>query len=167
VGLAVQLSTLNAVKLIKGGFMKTSDKVKMYQDIEKHGKDLIILFGLPVDTDAVTLCKSLLRVENTAHAATTNLCNTNNIHGSEPYRHAYTGQYITPKETTEEEQDAFFERIMARVEKILGKNNIVFINHDPRGYALKIKPDFTPAGFYKDWGGNGIIAPDFTPEKEC
>ena len=35
-----------------------------------------------------------------------------------------------------------------------------FINHDPRGYALKLK-DGTGMIRYRDWGGYEILAPEF------
>ena len=52
--------------------------------------------------------------------------------------------------------------------EILKLNNDfnIFVNGDCRGYALKIFPDFITKNNFKiylDWGGNGIIAPDFTP----
>jgi len=37
----------------------------------------------------------------------------------------------------------------------------VFINGDPRGYALKIKDEFVRENnltIYQDWGGYGILA---------
>jgi hypothetical protein len=49
--------------------------------------------------------------------------------------------------------------------KILGDKakKIVFINFDPRGCALKIKSEAVEGvKIYKDWGGNGIIAPDLS-----
>jgi hypothetical protein len=36
-----------------------------------------------------------------------------------------------------------------------------FVNGDPRGYALKIESDNLPEGIHKDWGGYGILAPEF------
>ncbi len=56
--------------------------------------------------------------------------------------------------------------LMARVEKLLGfkeKGIPVFHNGDPRGYALKIKMegrDRVP-GLHTDFGGYGILAPEF------
>ena len=42
----------------------------------------------------------------------------------------------------------------------------VFINGDPRGYALKIDDKYQDrlhkVGIHRDWGGYGIIAPDFS-----
>jgi hypothetical protein len=39
-----------------------------------------------------------------------------------------------------------------------------FFNQDPRGYALKIDNDsvLIPEGLHTDWGGYGILAPDFS-----
>ena len=40
----------------------------------------------------------------------------------------------------------------------------VFINGDPRGYALKIKEEYVRKHnlkIYRDFGGYGIIAPEF------
>ena len=37
-----------------------------------------------------------------------------------------------------------------------------FINNDARGYALKLKSEFIKdKTIHRDWGGYGIIAPDF------
>jgi len=36
-----------------------------------------------------------------------------------------------------------------------------FVNDDPRGYALKIESDNLPEGMHTDWGGYGILAPEF------
>ena len=38
----------------------------------------------------------------------------------------------------------------------------MFFNFDARGYALKFFEDFSKdKPIHKDWGGYGIIAPDF------
>lgn len=136
-------------------------KERMYQDIEKHGKELIQFFGLP-EQDPIKLSKMILRIERAAHHATTCLCNTNTLHLMELNR--YTGFDV--EQATEEEQDAFFEKIKKRLEKHLGKENMkkCFINYDPRGYALKIREEFSKDFYYKDWGGYGILAPEFKGE---
>ena len=36
-----------------------------------------------------------------------------------------------------------------------------FVNSDPRGYALKIESENLPEGIDRDWGGYGILAPEF------
>ena len=47
--------------------MTTSSKEKMYQQIEKHGEDLKVIFKLSTDVDSIKLCKQLFRLENKAH----------------------------------------------------------------------------------------------------
>ncbi len=138
----------------------STKKERMYQRITEHGENLKKIFDLPEDTDPVKLCKMLMKIERIAHMATTNICNTNNLEGMEPH---YIGKTLIQQETPIEEQDDFFEKIMVKIRKILGEKNIIFINHDPRGYALKIYPSClsTSDRIYKDFGGNGIIAPDF------
>lgn len=138
-------------------------KDRMYQAIEKHGAELNTIFNTGIDN--ISLCKKLLRLENKAHHATTCLCNTNTLDIMGLNR--YTGYDV--KQATEEEQDAFFDKIRVSLVKILGKEaeKAIFINFDARGYALKIKPDYLATlgdkgkALYKDWGSNGIIAPDF------
>jgi len=76
---------------------------------------------------------------------------------------------------TEEEEDRAREgrekRILRRVHLILldSEEKIpIEINFDPRGYALKIDNEWMKANqnidFFRDWGGYGIIAPDFRIE---
>ena len=142
--------------------MKTIEKVKMYEDIQKHGENLNAIFNAGLNP--VELCKKLHRIERKAHYATTCLCNTNTLHLMELNK--YTGYDV--KQATEAEQDKFFEGIKKQVIKILGKEaeKHFFINFDPRGYALKIKDDYISENnikIYQDFGGYGIIAPDFTP----
>ena len=133
-------------------------KQRMYERIEKHGQALIEFFGLP-DQDPVKLSKRIFSIENKAHRAITCLCNTNTLDLME--LNQYTGYDV--KQATEEEQDAFFDKIMVRIKNVISKENMhkVFINFDPRGYALKIKPEFSKGFYNQDWGGNGILAPDF------
>ena len=145
---------------------------RMYQQIENHGNNLKGIFARKTwgkdclefsQIDPVKLCKKLLRLENKAHHATTCLCNTNTLDLLELNR--FTGYDV--KQATEEEQDAFFEAILNKVDKILHfkeKNIPVFINYDPRGYALKIKDDYVREHkliIHQDFGGYGIIAPEF------
>jgi hypothetical protein len=62
------------------------------------------------------------------------------------------------------------KRIMQGVANLLdhGAERInVFLNGDPRGYALKIRDTDVRArklDIHTDWGGYGIIAPDFNEE---
>lgn len=143
----------------------TTKKELMYQRITKHGEELIRFFNLPVNTDPVKLCKSLFRLEKKCHHVVTCLCNTNTMHLLELNR--YTGYDV--HQSTDEEQDEFFDGIMRSLGKIIGKEAAekCFINHDPRGYSLKIREEFSKVFYYKDWGGFGILAPDFQEQIEA
>ena len=108
----------------------------MYNKIQKHGDNLKTIFKL--DVDSVKLCKKLFRLENKAHRLAEDYCNgiTDNIES----------------ETI---------KIINKVKKILNTNE-VFFNGDARGYALKLCDQFSKdKNIHKDWGGYGIIAPDF------
>ena len=140
--------------------MKKQEKIKMNENIQKHGENLNAIFNTGLDP--IQLCKKLHRIEKKAHHATTCLCNTNTLNLMELNK--YTGYDV--KQATEAEQDNFFEGIKKQVVKILGKEaeKQFFINFDPRGYALKLKPEFCEGKkIYKDFGGYGILSPDFTP----
>lgn len=134
---------------------------KMLQAIEQHGANLNAIFNTKFDN--ITLCRKLYRLEKKASRASINLCNTNTLHLNELNR--YTGYDV--EQTSEEEQEKFFSDILNKVDKLLGfkaANVPVFINYDPRGYALKIKSEFIKGKeLTTDWGGYGIIAPDFNP----
>ena len=119
-------------------------KQKMYQQIEKHGDNLKVIFSLSDDTDSIKLCKKLFRLENKAHQLAEDDCNGINV-------------------------NADVEKIFKSVSKILNLKNIndfkIFFNNDPRGYALKIDDEFVSKNklkIHRDWGGNGILAPDFS-----
>jgi hypothetical protein len=132
-------------------------KERMYKQTKEHGENLNAIFNTGIDN--VTLCKKLLRIENKAHHAITCLCNTNTLDLLE--LNQYTGYDV--KQSTEEEQDAFFDKIRDSLVKVLGpKAEIVHINFDPRGYALKIKDEYIKdVKLYRDFGGYGILAPEF------
>jgi len=138
-------------------------KQKMYAQIQQHGEKLNAIFN--TNFDAITLCKKLNRLERKANFAATCLCNTNTLNLLELNR--FTGWDV--KQATEQEQAIFFDKITASIYKILGdqSKNIVFINLDPRGYALKIKSEYVKTlrqenkNIYTDFGGYGILAPEF------
>lgn len=134
-------------------------KERMYQQIERHGAELNAIFNTGLDN--VKLCKKLFQLENKAHRAATCLCNTNTLDLLE--LNQYTGYEV--KQATEDEQNAFFAAILDKVDKILNfreKNIPVFINYDARGYALKIKNEYSKGlRLHQDFGGYGILAPEF------
>jgi hypothetical protein len=117
---------------------------RMYQQIQAHGEKLLKLFPNALQRDAVKLCKQLHTLEMQAHKHAEDCCNG----------------YIEGE--TEEKKDA---ALLKRLHVILGKTDIpVFLNGDPRGYSLKIKDEYmrkNDIDLYHDWGGYGILAPDF------
>jgi len=121
-------------------------KERMYQQIENHGKNLNLVFGL--NEDPVKLAKKLHSIEAKAHKLAEDYCNGENGVDTETW----------PDLT---------DKILDRLDKIIGfrKLNIpVFINGDARGYALKIDDEYVRVHelkIHKDWGGYGILAPEF------
>ena len=158
--------------------MNKKQRAEMYAAINYHGKCLLELFPNATERDPIALCKKLRRLETKAQEIGLRLCNG--------------------PEYADGEADRETDKILAEVNTILGNdaprgqvrlNAVpVFINRDPRGYALKIqdswmterleqwqrqiakqgKKAITGAywallGLHKDLGGYGILAPDFTP----
>ena len=121
---------------------------RMNERIEKHGKDLNEIFASGLEP--VTLCKKLRRLELQATELTTDQCNTGTDH--------------------EEKLNI----ILGKVRRWLFDNKsnyncklyeAIFINGDPRGYALKIDDQYVRdhnLQIHRDWGGYGILAPDLS-----
>ena len=119
-------------------------KERIYEQIRKHGENLNQVFGL--NEDPIKLAKKLHSLEVKAHKLATDYCNgENNV-------------------TTENWED-LTDVILAKVDKVLNfkaQNIPVFVNGDARGYALKIRDEYAKnLTIYKDWGGYGILAPEF------
>ncbi len=121
------------------------DKKKeiLYSRITKHGQNLKAVFNLDQDIDPVKLCKRLFRLENKAHKLALDFCNG---------------------EIDQLEWDQKANKILTKVEAILKNKKVLFLNGDARGYALKIDDGYirnNNLNIHRDWGGYGIIAPDF------
>ena len=113
---------------------------KMYQKITKHGEQLNAIFNTGLDP--VTLSKKLRRIEVAAQRNAENLCNI-------------------PDHPDER------DKLKKRLFNLLGDSVPMFVNGDPRGYALKIDSDYVREHNLKiqtDWGGYGILSPDFSEE---
>ncbi len=134
----------------------STKKQRQAEQIKAHGENLLHLFPNATERDPIALCKKLRRLEAKASRITTDYCN---------------GDFDAGENG--EKLDAALDPILAKVNAILGntgKNPVpVFINRDPRGYALKIKSEYMAgAGWIaqwalmRDWGGYGIIAPEIT-----
>ena len=118
-------------------------KERLYSMIMKHGQDLKTVFNLDPNTDPVQLSKRLFRLENKAHRLALDFCNGN------------IDQLTWDNEAS---------KILDKVQAILKNKKNIFVNGDARGYALKIDDDYIRVNnfnIYRDFGGYGIIAPDF------
>ncbi len=138
--------------------MTTTQRKTMLERIEQHGRNLLAIFPEATERDPVKLCKKLRRLEAKAAEIGLRMCNG--------------PQYA------EGEADAATEAVLVKVNTLLQNRGCdttardrprvpVFINRDPRGYALKIADGWMrdcqhELPLYKDWGGYGIIAPDFS-----
>ena len=114
--------------------------IELNEKIKNHGENLKYIFKLDPSIDAIKLCKSLFRLENKAHKLALDYCNSGNSH------------------------NRAVENILKKVGVLLNITDIdqIFFNGDARGYALKISDKFVKNhNIFKDWGGYGIIAPDF------
>lgn len=121
----------------------------LYKRIKNHGLDLLAIFPAAREKDPVKLCKALQRLERKCNLAAISYCNGDSDTGS-------------------------WERMaFATSESLMGLLGIkatdlehgVFVNPDPRGYALKIKDNVMSEKklkLHRDWGGYGILAPDLT-----
>lgn len=123
--------------------MTDNKKEILYSRITKHGQNLKAVFNLDQDIDPVKLCKRLFRLENKAHKLALDFCNG---------------------EIDQLEWDQKANKILTKVEAILKNKKVLFLNGDARGYALKIDDGYirnNNLNIHRDWGGYGIIAPDF------
>jgi len=123
---------------------------KQWYAIEKHGKDLQAIFPQVSEWDAVALCKKLRRMEVKLEHIMELTCS------DETFCH----------EMGEDGVDKITGKALARLDKILGFGKAgvpVFINRDPRGYALKIESEYVAdhkLSIHRDFGGYGILAPE-------
>ena len=128
---------------------------KTLEAITRHGESLLAAFPTATETNPAALCKKLRRVEVSASSIGLRLCNGPWFDGMEEW---------ADKET---------EKHLSRVRNLLGitpaKSEEIglFINRDPRGFALKLDDNWTRGynakaalRIYSDFGGYGILAPD-------
>ena len=114
----------------------------------RHVCNLQTLAGLDNYHDALTLYKSLHRLEARISRENTDDCNgTSNL--------------------TDKQSESRDERRFKKFQSLLPNVSGLFINGDPRGYALKIHTKdamelrYKGINIYQDWGGYGILAPEF------
>jgi len=113
-------------------------KQQQRQNILNHGFDLQRIYPESKKYGPVELCKKLHRLEARAGRMTEEMC------------------------CVDVDHHKALNRIESRAKEILGAGPDIFVNTDPRGYALKIRTqDAKNLDIYKDWGGYGIICPEF------
>jgi len=120
---------------------------RMYQRIHEHGMNLKAAFC--IDGDPLDICRKLHRIELKVHKLAEDYCNG-----------------LIDSEKWEIES----EKARGRVSDIIGAKYlpVIRINGDPRGYALKIDDTYIRENaikIYRDWGGYGILAPEFDGEE--
>lgn len=102
---------------------------------QKHIELLVEKYGFNGDI------RKLKRVEKLAHQIGLDACNVG---------------------ITDEDRQRRENHVEKRVIELFGKLPEGFlINGDPRGYALKIDPEKRVEGLESDWGGYGILCPEF------
>lgn len=115
-------------------------------NILRHGFRLQRIFPEAKRFGAVELAKAVHRLEAEAHRLAERECNEQLPEG-----------YSEKKEAS----------IIKRLDILLGFKAAkvpVFLNGDPRGYALKIEDKYIRENdieIDRDWGGYGILAPEF------
>ena len=118
---------------------------------------------IKTEYDKLLLCKKLKQLETYTHHRAEDYCN-GVIDTEDTFKDGKIKRGI----------EFYLDRIRIRLNNILkyGEKNIpVFINTDPRGYALKIKDGYVSKlredgiNIHRDFGGYGIIAPDLMDEK--
>ncbi len=117
----------------------------MYQNIEKHGQNILKIFPNAKQKNPIKLSKQLRTLDLKMHKFSTYFCNGN----------------IQIKEYSSVE-----EQTLKRLRIILNDSCYqCFVNSDPRGYALKISDTYIKNNnitIFTDMGGYGILAPDFS-----
>ena len=129
--------------------MTTTKRLERDKAIVSHGWKLLAIFPAAAIRTPLALYLALRRLEAQAERLGLRSCNG-------------------PEWPSEEAQEAAEERILKHVDELLGFVEAgipVFLNGDPRGYALKIESEYVrehELDIDRDWGGYGILAPDFT-----
>jgi hypothetical protein len=123
-------------------------KAKNANQFFNHVCNLQKIAGLSSYHEAFELYKKLHRIEARMNRIFTNECNG----------------YSNLTEAQEEKRNA---RVLKQLNTLLPGLKTIFLNGDPRGYALKIKPEEAKElrdkdiNLYTDSGGYGILAPEF------
>jgi hypothetical protein len=119
--------------------MKTKISLQKCREYISHIQNLSNLLGID-EIEAERIYAKLIRLEKELQGV-----------------NEYEATYCTT-EFTREQREFITKNAMELLAPV--KDRII-INRDPRGYAIKMIPEKTPDNFTKDWGGFGILAPEF------
>lgn len=179
----------------------TTERTSLNERIRKHGENLLAIFPKATERDPVKLCKKLRRLEAEGAAVGLRLCNgpqydegeadkatdailakVNSLLGNVHEYQPKTGRACSCRRGVQRDNCSNCEGTGQVVDFRAIRNRQplvpIFVNRDPRGYALKIdeawvreysnnNPPPSAANhavcrLHRDWGGYGIIAPDLT-----
>lgn len=123
----------------------TKHELQVLTRIHAHGEKLLRIFPNAIPRDPVKLCAALRRIEVRANKLMEDDCS----------RPMANGEYSVR-----------LGKITSHLSAVLGPHDVpVFVNTDPRGYALKIHDawirEHRPA-LPTDAGGYGLLAPDLS-----
>lgn len=168
----------------------STKKQRQAEQIKAHGENLLAIFPDCIEPDPIKLCKKLRRLEAEASAIGLRLCNgpeyaggydevdrlcnailarVNRILGNVNEYQPKTGAPCSCRPGIMRDNCAACEGTGLQIDFAAIRNRKplvpVFINRDPRGYALKIREIWMrnySGNLHRDWGGYGILAPEIT-----
>ncbi len=127
--------------------------------LKAHGEKLLRIFPTATEQDPVKLCRKLRRFERLGAELALQLCNGPEFEGGEDQVVRIAAGLLGSVNTLLGNYK-HNDRLKVRTQAVP-----VFLNRDPRGYALKIQSEWMAehnADLHRDWGGYGIIAPDLS-----
>jgi hypothetical protein len=133
--------------LLGGKKMVRLSKKQLKQGLSRiHGDNLRKIYPAAICRNGLDLYKRLRRYELKSERAVEKLC-------SEEMNEEMTKYY-----------EGVVKRSHKRVKEILGHGPEIMVTYDPCGYVFKIDDEIVRAldiDIEKDWGGYGLIAPEF------
>jgi hypothetical protein len=140
--------------------MKTAEQKERLTNRRNLHHAALASLSTKKDANGLSIWRKLRKLEKEAHDAATAQCN-GRAYGSQPFRPDHLPDGSEGTEERETPWETYAETVRARVAAIFGKLPDGFsYNQDPRGYALKIRPERAkvPEGMQTDWAGNGCLA---------
>ena len=123
-------------------------KQRNARELFSHVCNLQKLANVTTYYEAFLIYKKLHRIEARMNRVFTNECNG-------------------VSQLTEAQEEKRDQRVLKQLTELLPGLKTIFLNGDPRGYSLKISSEEARElrdkgiNIYTDWGGYGILCPDF------